>query len=228
MDFYRPPATCQISRLGTLYEATLGQRRDGTFVEVGAFDGDTYSNTSCLADLGWRGVYIEPVPQWAEICRTRHRNNPRVSVAQCAIGATPGRQVIEVAHSFSSLRDDVIERSKEMFRNLREDEALVPFEEVFTGETVEVEVHRLETVLAAHRITPGFEVLVVDVEGYELEVFDSFDLKAWRPTLVIAELMDRDPRHAGSGLAGLRARILQCGYAHLHVDEVNTVFERVD
>lgn len=228
MDFYRPPATCQIARLGEFYEATFGQRTDGTFVEVGAFDGDTYSNTSCLADLGWRGVYVEPVPKWAEICRARHRNNPRVSVVQSAIGATPGRQLIEVAHSFSSLRDDVIERSKAMFRNLREDEVLVPFEEVFAGETVEVGVLRLETVLAAHRIAPGFEVLVVDVEGYEVEVFDSFDLKAWRPTLVIAELMDRNPRPADAGLAGLRAHILQCGYAHLHVDEVNTVFERVD
>jgi FkbM family methyltransferase len=204
----------------------FGPRRDGTFVEVGAFDGDTYSNTSCLADLGWRGLYIEPVPKWAEVCRWRHRGNPLVSVLECAVGATPGRLSIQVAHSFSSFHADTIARSKEAFRNLRPDETLIPFDEVFTGELVEVDVMRLDTVLARQGIEPGFEVLVVDVEGHEPAVFDSFDLASWRPTLLIVELMDRHPRYAESGLAELRAKILTCGYEHLHVDEVNTVFER--
>jgi FkbM family methyltransferase len=226
MGFYQPSATCQIPRLGEFYEAIFGQRADGTFVEVGAFDGDTYSNTSCLADLGWRGLYVEPVPQWAEVCRWRHRDNPRVTVLECAVDAAPGRLPIHVAHSFSSFHADAIERSKEVFRNLRPDEALVPLETVFTDQVVSVDVLRLETLLRQQNIAPGFEVLVVDVEGHEPAVFDSFDLAAWRPTLVIVELMDRHPRYSGSGLAELRAKILACGYEHLHVDEVNTVFER--
>ena len=40
----------------------------GTFVEVGAFDGWSYSHTVCLAQLGWRGLYIEPVPEHAALC----------------------------------------------------------------------------------------------------------------------------------------------------------------
>jgi FkbM family methyltransferase len=226
VGFYQPPATCQIARLGEFYEAVLGERRDGTFVEVGAFDGETYSNTSCLADLGWRGVYIEPVPHWADVCRWRHRANSKVSVLQCAIGAAPGRLPIHVAHSFSSFDAEVIDRSKETFRNLRPEDVLIPFEEVFAGAVVEVDVMRLETVLVEQGVRPGFEVLVVDVEGYEVEVFAGFDLAMWRPRLVIVELMDRHPRYAGTGLAELRGRILASGYEHLHVDEVNTVFER--
>src|SRR5579885_680685 len=77
-SFYRPTQTCQIPILGGLYEHLFGERTDGTFVEVGAYDGETYSNTSSLADLGWRGVYVEPVPSSVARCRQRHARNPRV------------------------------------------------------------------------------------------------------------------------------------------------------
>src|SRR5438876_107905 len=59
-------------------------------VDGGAYDGETYSNTSCLADLGWRGVYIEPVPEAAAKCRARHAASRAVSVIDCAIGAADG------------------------------------------------------------------------------------------------------------------------------------------
>jgi hypothetical protein len=59
-----------------------------------------------------------------------------------------------------------------------------------TGQTIEVPVQRLDAILEAHAIAPGFELLVVDVEGYEPEVFASFDLRAWRPRMLIVELPD--------------------------------------
>ncbi|MBI3517474.1 MAG: FkbM family methyltransferase [Proteobacteria bacterium] len=230
MAFYQPSETCQIGRLGALYEAVFGQRTDGTFVEVGAFDGDRYSNTSCLADVGWRGLYIEPVPLHVQACRQRHGANPGVTVLECAIGAAPGRLPIHVAQLFSSFHADAVEASKEVFRNLRADEALVQFHEIFTDQTVMVEVRRLDEVLTAQAIPPRFDVLVVDVEGHEVEVFDSFDLRLWAPRLIIVELLDLHSRYGktAAGMAALRAKILSHGYAHLHVDEVNTVFERAD
>jgi hypothetical protein len=56
--FYTLSATCQIQNLSWIYEMFFAHKKDGTFVEVGAFDGDYASNTSCLADMGWRGHYI--------------------------------------------------------------------------------------------------------------------------------------------------------------------------
>lgn len=34
----------------------------GKFMELGAFDGVTFSNTYCLLERGWRGVLVEPSP----------------------------------------------------------------------------------------------------------------------------------------------------------------------
>ncbi len=228
MGFYQPSSTCQIARLAELYDDVFGQRADGSFAEVGAFDGDTYSNTSCLADVGWRGLYIEPLPKFAEICRWRHRNNPGVTVVECAVDAAPGRIELTVAHSFSSFHADSVERSKAAFRNLRPEETLIPFEEVFAGETVMVDVERLDALLERHGFAPGFEVLVVDVEGHEPQVFESFDLARWQPRLMIVELGDMRPTDRPEGHAELRSRILANGYEHLHVDAMNTVFVRAD
>ncbi len=36
--------------------------RKGRFLDVGAFDGKTFSNTWMLAQLGWSGVCVEPSP----------------------------------------------------------------------------------------------------------------------------------------------------------------------
>src|ERR1700722_4426554 len=37
-------------------------REPGVFVEIGAYDGVTFSNTLLFEELGWRGICIEPMP----------------------------------------------------------------------------------------------------------------------------------------------------------------------
>src|SRR5216683_8405461 len=95
---YRPHPSCQIPNLGELLANYFGRKTDGTFVEVGAFDGETCSNTSFLADLGWRGVYVEPVPSYAAACRNRHRANADVSVVPCAVGAAEQPITLSIGH----------------------------------------------------------------------------------------------------------------------------------
>src|SRR5262245_29035772 len=54
--------SCQIPNLREQYESLGLSPHTGYFVEVGAFDGESFSNTSFLADQGWSGLYVEPVP----------------------------------------------------------------------------------------------------------------------------------------------------------------------
>ena len=87
--FYVPPTSCQIPQLGELYEKLFGQRRNGRFIEIGAYDGESFSNTSFLADLGWHGIYVEPVQQYAQICARRHQSY-NIRLLNCAVGDRPG------------------------------------------------------------------------------------------------------------------------------------------
>ena len=61
----------------------------GFFVEAGAFDGYTQSNTYFLERArGWRGLLIEPVPALAREARRERR---RSTVVNCALGLPASR-----------------------------------------------------------------------------------------------------------------------------------------
>ena len=98
--------TCQVPHfrsLSDIYTFVFGYKTGGLFVEVGAFDGESFSNTSGLADLGWRGHYLEPIPAYADACRARHAANPKVTVHTVCAGEKDGEAVeLSAAGPFSS------------------------------------------------------------------------------------------------------------------------------
>jgi len=218
--FYRPSPSCQISVLAGLYEGLFGRRSDGTFVEIGAFDGEMFSNTSCLADLGWRGLYIEPIERSFRQCQERHRRNPRVSVLNSAIGPTETTIRFWDNGQFStgSIEETTVNAAN-------------GWQAVPAVQEIEVPQIRLERALADAGIEPGFELLVVDVDGMEEAVFDSFELDQWRPRCMIVELIELTPAFAGhddliAGSARVRDLIQRAGYETIYRDLGNTVFRR--
>jgi hypothetical protein len=62
--------------------------RTGRFLDIGAFDGKTFSNTWPLAELGWSGVCVEPSPPaFCHLMRT-YEGNDRVTLINAAIAPT--------------------------------------------------------------------------------------------------------------------------------------------
>src|SRR5258708_43393 len=46
-----------------VYETLFREAKTGVFVDVGAYDGETFSNSLFFEEtLGWRGLCIEPLP----------------------------------------------------------------------------------------------------------------------------------------------------------------------
>lgn len=186
--FYPLSPTCQIPKLPLIYEQYFGRINDGTFVEIGAFDGEYVSNTSGLADIGWRGVYVEPVPDFHRKCRTRHAANRQVTVLNTAVGDRDGSLTLHVGGPLSTASADM----KSNFSRLTWASGS------FTKDTVcTVPMTTLDRLLTENDISPGFELLVVDVEGFEWNVLKVFDLVKWRPQMVIIELHDQNDDYFG-------------------------------
>lgn len=53
--YYPQQPSCQLGHLWLLLSRYLGERTHGTFVEIGGYDGLTFSNTWGLAARGWHG-----------------------------------------------------------------------------------------------------------------------------------------------------------------------------
>lgn len=216
-SFYKPSSSCQIPELATLYRLFLGERTDGLFVEVGAFDGIRFSNSSCLAEAGWHGILIEPIPQFAQACRDRYRGNERIQVVESAIGSTNSTVEITVAGALTTTNDALLSG----YRNIEWAKASVK-----DTTTLTVSQRLLDDVLQALAPDKPIDVLIVDVEGAEASVFAGFTVERWRPKMIIAELVHTHPDlHSISPTdAGLQRQIEAAGYAIVYKDAINTVF----
>ena len=61
------------------------ERRIGHFLDVGAYDGKTFSNTLRLAELGWSGVCVEPSPSVFPALLKLHSGNERIALVNAAV-----------------------------------------------------------------------------------------------------------------------------------------------
>jgi FkbM family methyltransferase len=214
--FYRPTSSCQIPELATLYRLYLGERSDGLFVEVGAYDGISFSNSSCLADVGWRGILIEPIPRFAQACRERYRGNERIQVVESAVGAANANVEITLGGFLTTTNVDLLDR----YRNIAWAKAS------FENETrLTVAQRTLDDILEAAGPQSPIDVLIVDVEGAEAAVFAGFSFERWTPHMIIVELCHTHPDlHAVSAAdADLQRSIEGRGYAVVYKDLINTV-----
>ena len=208
---------CQIIGLADIYKKYFAGVDQGFFVEVGALDGRSFTNTGFLADIGWNGIYIEPVQQSMDQCRLNHKNN-NVIFEQCAIGETTGYKDIYVSGGLSTFDPQVKQAHDILYQQ-------GPLEK----QTVLVQP--LSVVLDKYQVSKNFELLVVDTEGYEQQVFNSFDVEKYRPKMIIVELVDIHEGYNNfseiqANAKQVRQQILTSNYKEIYTDCINTIFWR--
>ncbi|MFC5186759.1 FkbM family methyltransferase [Actinomadura harenae] len=187
---YQQPAPF-VSQWGE--DVWLSQRADlperGVFVEVGGADGRRGSNTWWLEDKrGWRGMVVEPDPrQHAALHANRTCLIDPRAVADHAGTIAFGQHTTRPTHSGIGLTGD-------------------------DYRSITVRCVRLDTLLQEADIAT-IDVLSIDVEGTELQVWGSFDPDRWRPRFVIIEYDDGVP---GRRTTDIRAAL----GTHYHLEHV--------
>lgn len=155
--------------------------RGGIFVEAGAHDGYTQSNTYYLErHRGWSGVLVEPIPALA---RRAARRRPRSRVVNCALVAD------EHAGPTVTMRyDDLMSTLAEGGANGSQAAA----GRSHTGQRayeVEVPARTLDSLL---REAGPVDLLCLDLEGLELDVLRGLDLDRNAPRYLLVEMLDHD------------------------------------
>lgn len=214
---YNISAECQVKNLNEIYTRYFGYPSKGFFVEVGAYDGEFVSNTSFLADTGWNGLYIEPVYEYYLKCLKRHDAND-VTVANVAIGLEEKEVRMFRGETLSTLNAEQVDRYKEI-----DWASHISFDEVMCDQI------RLDTLMNQLKVPKNFDILVVDVEGKESEIFKTFDIDEWRPKMMIVELEDEHPSFQKypdliADIKQLREYIESNNYIVIYKDKINTVF----
>jgi len=214
---YNISKTCQIKNLNEIYLKYFDYPSSGYFVEVGAYDGESFSNTSCLSDQGWNGLYVEPIYEFYLKCLKRHDKND-VIVANVAIGLEEKEVKIYQGDTLTTLDKAQVGRYNEIDWSKH-----ISFFETTCDQM------RLDTLMNKLEVPKNFDILVVDVEGKESEVFKTFELDEWTPKMLIVELEDEHESFQKYPeliveIKELRNFIQKKGYVEIYKDHINTVF----
>lgn len=155
------------------------------YVQIGAHDGQLADPVFKIArENGWRGLLIEPHPVYFAALQHRYRNRRGFALRQVAISDQTG--VLPLFH----LRNDLQDQLPRWVRGCASFDAVRVARQVRIGcklrgleyrddmiARTDVPVRRLDQVLAEEGITSA-DLMVIDVEGHELQVMASADLRA--------------------------------------------------
>jgi FkbM family methyltransferase len=217
--FYVPSPTCQVPELAEKWEAIFGHMTDGFFVEVGAYDGESYSNTSCLADVGWSGLYVEPISEFADRCVQRHCKNSGIQVINCAASDEVGSIKVFLGDILTTVVDTQVTDYKKIGWAV----------DMHKGEIRDVPAAPLDIILDRNKVCPRFDLLVIDVEGAEEKVMRGFTLDRWLPKAILIELEDEHPDFCANSrvvesVTRIRSLIEDAGYALYFKDQINSLY----
>ena len=154
----------------------LHGKRDGVFVDVGAYDGIALSNTYYFErELGWSGLCIEPNP----LAYERLAKNRKCLSLNCGVGGHEASlaflklpEELELGSGFIQYFDDSSPyKDKKFIDRIRHD----------GGEVINVPVRRFNDLLRSNQVT-RVDYLSIDTEGADFEIlrsvdFDAFDIR---------------------------------------------------
>lgn len=211
--------SCQIPNIRALYDE-IGLPPRGYFVEIGAFDGHQFSNTSFLADEGWRGLYVEPIPKFARRTRLRHVFNA-VAVENVAIDTKSGSSTIHTMGALSTTRSDVAGAYDTI--GWAKDTAQL-------RSAVTIRTETLESVFQRNEVPQRFDLMVIDTEGTEETIIQLLIQSKYRPRILIVELQDGHSDFESypelqSSHYRARTYLLENNYRPRWQNAINTLFE---
>jgi FkbM family methyltransferase len=151
----------------------------GVFLEIGANDGYSQSNTYYLEKrLGWRGILIEPLPSRYRICKLGRRRSYCINA--CCVGPDGPDEVILVDLGLMSVAVGLQSADQERRRLLGRE-----------GRKFAVATTTLSTIIDASPFE-AIDFMSVDVEGAELEVLTGVDWARHTPGILLVETSSPD------------------------------------
>lgn len=197
-----------------MLQRALRDIKNGFYIDVGAQHPVNDSVTKAFYERGWRGINVDPVPQWIELLR---KDRPHDINLQLAIGEKVGRKTM------FAVTDTGLSTDNEAFVRRHRDAG-------YQAESLEVEVSTLDEVCERYGVST-VHFLKIDVEGAENDVIRGFSFDRVRPWIVLVEAIEPvTNQHAASNPDSVpshqqwESTLLAHGYEFVYDDGLNRFY----
>ena len=189
-----------------LYRA-LGDVEAGFYIDVGAQDPDIDSVSKAFFDRGWRGIHIEPVPEYAERLRAAR---PGDTIIEAAASNVVGTTALTVFPMTGLSTADPMVAKNHIARGVdRQAEPLIVSTVTLADVAAELEARNVHW-------------LKIDVEGHERSVLEGWDPSLLRPWVIVVEATRPNDRTAS--YADWEPILLTAGYQCFYNDGLNRFY----
>ena len=163
---------CNNEPLDKKLDELFKHKENGFFIELGANDGLTQSNTAFFEkSRKWRGVLVEPSLVGYNLCV---KNRPASTCFNCACVSNEYNDEY-VCGDFQN--NNLMGSILGLRRN--------------SNELIKVKAATLEQLLDSQTIT-NIDILSLDTEGYELSILKGINLNKYRPNYMLIEIYKKD------------------------------------
>jgi FkbM family methyltransferase len=147
-------------------------KKDGFFIDIGAYDGVTISNTYSLEKIGWKGICIEPVPGIFEMLEKNRK-------CEC----------INAALSDNDNNDNTFIQTKggrSGFKKNMTPKMLLAAEEEGIISEIAVKNTTFDIIMSKYAKT-YIDFMSIDVEGTEMDILRTIDFNKYKFGLIAVE-----------------------------------------
>jgi len=158
----------------------VGDLFDKTFLEFGATDGISLSNSYMLENnFGWTGILAEPSPQWHEELKN---NRPNTKIITDCIWKCSGEKLDFFVSDYGVLSTLVDFKHSDLSSMPGNTQARIK-----NGKVVKVETISINDVMEKNFNGDAPSYLSIDTEGSEYEILQSLDFEKYRPVVFTIE-----------------------------------------
>lgn len=172
MNFYS-----QFGQDKFLYENYFKSKPEGTFVDIGAHDGISGSNSYFFELLGWNGICFEPIPSVFE----KLKQNRKCDLRNLALSNKKETQQFFVIEGHSEMLSGLVSQYEQahIARILKEIEE---HNQKYNYIDVECSTFNDEVDLK------NIDILSIDVEGSEFSILKTIDFSKYNISFIVFEM----------------------------------------
>jgi FkbM family methyltransferase len=182
--------------------------KEGFFLDIGAYDGITFSNVRRLAELNWFGICFEPSPKIYPVLKKNMEQFEKVLCRQVAIGTENGKV------DFYDSNGDAV--STTCTAHVEKWKSAVNFEA-----PVKVQMESIVEVLDdAIELYGQIDFLNIDIEGVNIELFRAITPEQFKHITMLCIEHDYN-------VDEIRASMLSKGFAEILYNGENLIFAKL-